>query len=76
MSEVSPNWQAESHILAALLAHGSLTSIGHFIYQCKSTRPYVSRPSRTKLLEKPALLAKLNASAKTVAEVPEEFKTK
>ncbi|KAF4577166.1 hypothetical protein EYR36_005153 [Pleurotus pulmonarius] len=49
---------------------------GHFIYQCKSTRPYVSRPSRTKLLEKPALLAKLNASTKTVAEVPEEFKTK
>ncbi|KAF4590872.1 hypothetical protein EYR40_009469 [Pleurotus pulmonarius] len=50
--------------------------LGHFIYQCKSTRPYVSRPSRTKLLEKPALLAKLNASTKTVAEVPEEFKTK
>jgi len=45
---------------------------GHFIYECKSTRPYVSRPSRTQLLEKPALLAKMKASA---PEVPEEFKS-
>ncbi|KAH9997865.1 zinc knuckle-domain-containing protein [Russula vinacea] len=29
---------------------------GHFTYECKDTRPYVSRPSRTAQLENPQLL--------------------
>ncbi|KAG6838121.1 hypothetical protein C0991_001717, partial [Blastosporella zonata] len=48
----------------------------HFIYECKSTRPYVSRPSRTQQLENPKLLAKLKAEGKPSVEVPEEFKKK
>ncbi|KDR82887.1 hypothetical protein GALMADRAFT_58465 [Galerina marginata CBS 339.88] len=47
---------------------------GHFIYECKSTRPYVTRPSRTQQLENPRLLAKLKADAQPSVEVPEEFK--
>ncbi|EIW59502.1 uncharacterized protein TRAVEDRAFT_122714 [Trametes versicolor FP-101664 SS1] len=49
---------------------------GHFIYDCKSTRPYITRPSRTKMLENPKLLAKLKAEGKPSVEVPEEFKSK
>ncbi|KAG1774793.1 zinc knuckle-domain-containing protein [Suillus placidus] len=49
---------------------------GHFIFECKSTRPYVSRPSRTEVLENPKLLAKLKAEGKPSVEVPEEFRTK
>ncbi|PAV17211.1 zinc knuckle [Pyrrhoderma noxium] len=49
---------------------------GHFTYQCKGSRPYVSRPSRTQMLEKPGLLAKLKAEGKPSVEVPEEFKNK
>jgi len=49
---------------------------GHFIFECKSTRPYVSRPSRTAMLENPKLLAKLKAEGKPSVEVPEEFRTK
>jgi len=49
---------------------------GHFTYECKSTRPYVSRPSRTAQLENPRLLAKLKADGKPSTEVPEEFKNK
>ncbi|KAK0188011.1 zinc knuckle-domain-containing protein [Armillaria mellea] len=47
---------------------------GHFTYQCKNTRPYVSRPSRTQQLENPRALAKLKADGKPSVEVPEEFK--
>ncbi|TFK24994.1 hypothetical protein FA15DRAFT_591445 [Coprinopsis marcescibilis] len=43
---------------------------GHFTYQCKGARPYVSRPSRTKQLENP----KLKLKATPTVEVPEEFK--
>lgn len=50
--------------------------VGHFIYECKSTRPYVSRPSRTQQLENPRVLAKLKAEGKPSVEVPEEFKHK
>jgi hypothetical protein len=39
---------------------------GHFTYECKDTRPYVSRPSRTAQLENPQLLA---AVAKSKADV-------
>ncbi|KAF8270789.1 zinc knuckle-domain-containing protein, partial [Lactarius quietus] len=49
---------------------------GHFTYECKSSRPYVSRPSRTAQLENPRLLAKLKADGKPSIEVPEEFKNK
>lgn len=58
--------------------HGSVNkaSLGHFIFECKSTRPYVSRPSRTELLENPRLLAKLKAEGKPSVEVPEEFRRK
>ncbi|KAL5482704.1 hypothetical protein ACEPAI_9298 [Sanghuangporus weigelae] len=45
---------------------------GHFTYQCKNERPYVSRPSRTQLLNNPKLLAKV----KPEIEVPDEFKNK
>ncbi|KAI0699124.1 zinc knuckle-domain-containing protein [Cytidiella melzeri] len=49
---------------------------GHFTYQCKGARPYVSRPSRTEQLENPRVLAKLKADGKPSVEVPEEFKRK
>ncbi|KJA21193.1 hypothetical protein HYPSUDRAFT_42318 [Hypholoma sublateritium FD-334 SS-4] len=47
---------------------------GHFIYECKGSRPYLTRPSRTQQLENPKLLAKLKADGKPSVEVPEEFK--
>jgi hypothetical protein len=47
---------------------------GHFTYECKNSRPYVTRPSRTQQLENPKLLAKLKAEGKPSVEVPEEFK--
>jgi len=49
---------------------------GHFTYECKSTRPYVSRPSRTAQLDNPRLLAKSKADGKPSVEVPNEFKNK
>ena len=52
------------------------TWLGHYIFECKSTRPYVSRPSRTEMLENPKLLAKLKAEGKPSVEVPEEFRIK
>ncbi|KAG9011728.1 hypothetical protein FRB94_007718 [Tulasnella sp. JGI-2019a] len=45
---------------------------GHFTYQCKFKRPYMSRPSRTQLLEKPELLAKIQP----LPVIPDEFKSK
>ncbi|KAG9119015.1 hypothetical protein FRC07_006185 [Ceratobasidium sp. 392] len=47
---------------------------GHFIYQCKFTQPYKSRPSRSQLLENPSLVRK--RGDKPTVEVPEEFKKK
>jgi hypothetical protein len=53
------------------------THTGHFTYECKSARPYVTRPSRTAQLENPRLLAKTKAEGKPPSvEVPEEFKNK
>jgi len=49
---------------------------GHYTYECKSSRPYVSRPSRTEQLEKPSVLAKLRKEGQPSLELPEEFKTK
>jgi len=51
-------------------------STGHFTYECKASRPYVSRPSRTAQLENPRVLAKLKADGKPSVDVPEEFKNK
>lgn len=51
-----------------------MSDIGHFIYECKGSRPYLTRPSRTQQLENPKLLAKLKADGKPSVEVPEEFK--
>jgi len=51
-------------------------STGHFTFQCKNPRPYVSRPSRTQQLENPRTLAKLKVEGKPSVEVPEEFKNK
>jgi hypothetical protein len=50
---------------------------GHFIYECKNPRPYLSRPSRTKQLEDPKLRdGALGAREKPSVEVPEEFKSR
>ncbi|KAF9267437.1 hypothetical protein L218DRAFT_855985 [Marasmius fiardii PR-910] len=49
---------------------------GHFTYECKGSRPYISRPSRTQQLENVKSLEKLKATGKPSVEVPEEFKTK
>jgi len=49
---------------------------GHFTYECKSSRPYITRPSRTQQLENPRVLAKLKVDGKPSVEVPEEFKNK
>ncbi|KAJ3503989.1 hypothetical protein NLJ89_g8180 [Agrocybe chaxingu] len=46
---------------------------GHYTFECKGARPYVSRPSRTQQLENPKLFAKLKSDKPSV-EVPEEFK--
>jgi len=46
---------------------------GHFIYECKSTRPYISRPTRTQQLENPRLLTELKSEGKPSVDVPEEF---
>jgi hypothetical protein len=51
------------------------TTVGHFTYECKDTRPYVSRPSRTAQLENPLLVAKSSKGQPSV-DVPEEFKNK
>ncbi|KDQ06784.1 hypothetical protein BOTBODRAFT_120988 [Botryobasidium botryosum FD-172 SS1] len=47
---------------------------GHFIFECKNPRPYASRPSRTKQLEKPEVYGQKRDQPSV--EVPEEFKTK
>lgn len=49
---------------------------GHFIYECKSTRPYLSRPSRTQQLAKVNTLDKLKIEGKPSVDLPDEFKTK
>lgn len=49
---------------------------GHFIYECKSTRPYVSRPSRTQQLAKTSTLDKAKLEGKPSVDLPDEFKTK
>ncbi|OAX44301.1 hypothetical protein K503DRAFT_679174 [Rhizopogon vinicolor AM-OR11-026] len=77
MSKFAPHRRSNNHPKAssATICQKCLGT-GHFIFECKSTRPYVSRPSRTELLENPKLLAKLKAEGKPSVEVPEEFRIK
>ena len=78
MSEVPPH-RFVPHVLASLDPNFFFCAVhttGHFTYECKSTRPYVSRPSRTAQLDSPRLLAKARADGKPSVEVPEEFKNK
>src|ERR1700761_3904433 len=50
---------------------------GHFTYNCKATRPYVSRPSRTQLLNDPKLREQEKARRKELMnDIPDEFKNK
>ena len=71
------SWDRWAEELHYSLHGGSLSvQLGHFIYDCKGARPYVSRPSRTQQLENPKLLAKLKLEGKPSVEVPEEFKNK
>ena len=63
-------------VLVVPLSSISNMPAGHFTYQCKGSRPYISRPSRTQMLENPRVLAKLKADGKPSVEVPEEFKKK
>lgn len=44
-------------------------SSGHFTFECKGARPYISRPSRTQQLQNPKIAAKIRPTV----EVPEEF---
>ncbi|PBK74890.1 hypothetical protein ARMSODRAFT_950945 [Armillaria solidipes] len=75
MSKYAPHHRSTSNPTAtsSTVCQKCLGS-GHFTYQCKNTRPYVSRPSRTQQLENPRVLAKLKADGKPSVEVPEEFK--
>ena len=77
MSKYAPHRRSDNNPRAtASTVCQKCLGTGHFIYECKSTRPYVSRPSRTEQLENPKVLAKLKAEGKPSVEVPEEFKNK
>ncbi|RPD62383.1 hypothetical protein L226DRAFT_568833 [Lentinus tigrinus ALCF2SS1-7] len=77
MSKYAPHSQSANNPRAtASTVCQKCLGTGHFTYQCKGSRPYVSRPSRTQMLENPKLLAKLKAEGKPSVEVPEEFKSK
>ncbi|KIM65933.1 hypothetical protein SCLCIDRAFT_1211940 [Scleroderma citrinum Foug A] len=75
MSKFAPHSRSTPHASATTVCQKCLKT-GHFTYECKSPRPYVSRPSRTQMLENPEVLAKLKADGKPSVEVPEEFTTK
>lgn len=49
--------------------HQDLRFTGHFTFECKGARPYISRPSRTQQLQNPKIAAKVRPTV----EVPEEF---
>ncbi|KAJ8582000.1 hypothetical protein M405DRAFT_776859 [Rhizopogon salebrosus TDB-379] len=77
MSKFAPHRRSNNHPRAssATICQKCLGT-GHFIFECKSTRPYVARPSRTEMLENPKLLTKLKAEGKPSVETPEEFRRK
>jgi len=66
----------EGHRVPISSADGTSPRTGHFIFECKSTRPYVSRPSRTQQLAKVNPLDKLKLEGKPSVDVPDEFKTR
>jgi len=74
MSKFAPHLKASNTRASPTTVCQKCLGTGHFTYQCKNTRPYVSRPSRTQELENPRVLAKLKAEGKPSVEVPEEFK--
>ncbi|KAJ7134609.1 zinc knuckle-domain-containing protein [Mycena epipterygia] len=76
MSKYAPHRQSNQARATQSTICQKCLKTGHFIYECKSPRPYVSRPSRTQQLENPNVLAKLKAAGKPSVEVPEEFKQK
>lgn len=77
MSKFTPHGasSANSRATSSTICQKCLGS-GHFTYQCKNARPYVSRPSRTKQLEKPSVLSKLKSAGRPSVDVPDEFKNK
>ncbi|KAJ7582767.1 zinc knuckle-domain-containing protein [Mycena floridula] len=77
MSKFAPHHSASAPRATGSTVCQRCLERGHFTYQCKGQRPYVSRPSRTQQLENPTrALAKLKAEGKPTVEVPEEFKNK
>ncbi|KAJ7175846.1 zinc knuckle-domain-containing protein [Mycena filopes] len=76
MSKYAPHRQTNQPRASQSTVCQKCLKNGHFTYECKNTRPYVSRPSRTQQLENPSVLAKLKAAGKPSVEVPEEFKHK
>ncbi|KAJ7250885.1 zinc knuckle-domain-containing protein [Mycena haematopus] len=76
MSKYAPHRQTSRPRATASTVCQKCLQTGHFIYECKFERPYVSRPSRTQQLESPNVLAKLKAAGKASVEIPEEFKKK
>ncbi|KAI6147486.1 zinc knuckle-domain-containing protein [Pisolithus tinctorius] len=75
MSKYAPHHRSAPRATSSTICQKCLQT-GHFTYECKSPRPYVSRPSRTQMMENPKLLAKLKADGKPSVEVPEEFTRK
>jgi len=76
MSKYAPHRQTSQPRANSSTVCQKCLKTGHFIYECKFERPYVSRPSRTQQLESPSVLAKLKTAGKPSVEVPEEFKKK
>ncbi|KIK24488.1 hypothetical protein PISMIDRAFT_678095, partial [Pisolithus microcarpus 441] len=60
MSKYAPHHRSAPRPTSTTVCQKCLQT-GHFTYECKSPRPYVSRPSRTQMMENPRLLAKLKA---------------
>ncbi|KAL4081065.1 zinc knuckle-domain-containing protein, partial [Scleroderma citrinum] len=75
MSKFTPHSRSAPRATATTVCQKCLKT-GHFTYECKSSRPYVSRPSRTQMLDNPKLLTKLKADGKPSVEVPAEFTQK
>lgn len=75
MSKFAPHSRSANHprpttstVCQKCLGHG------HYTYECKGSRPYVSRPSRSQQLDNIGSLDKMKAMGKPSVEVPEEFK--
>ncbi|KAF5385700.1 hypothetical protein D9757_005453 [Collybiopsis confluens] len=75
MSKFAPHYRSRNapRAISSTVCQKCLGT-GHYTYECKGSRPYISRPSRTQQMENPKVLAKLKDSGKPSVEVPEEFK--